>query len=123
MPATSIRTHRVSNGRALPSRKPRACGSIPRHFADTNPRADQSISQPLRSSELRIEHGLRALRELLRPRAVLPFFVGHPPRSLQILVENGTLALGEFGAEDVEIGFVVQAKRAVVEVGRTDARP
>jgi hypothetical protein len=49
--------------------------------------------------------------------------VGHPPRSFQILVENGSLALGEFGAEDVQIGFVVQAKRAVVEVGRTHARP
>ena len=57
---------------------------------------------------------------LLTHRACFPGLERDPVRPLQVCFEHTRLARGKARIIDVEVGLVVQAERAVVEVGRAD---
>src|SRR5881394_26895 len=73
--------------------------------------------------QLRAERRKDFFQQLGAEATPLPFFVGNQPRVLLVLIKNARLLGGEFGGVNVQVGFVVQPERPIVEVGRADGHP
>jgi uncharacterized protein (TIGR02284 family) len=69
-------------------------------------------------SELKRQHRSQVFHRLLMKGAVLPGFERDPLRLREVGLELHGFRGGESLVVDIEVGLVVQAERAVVEVGR-----
>lgn len=76
--------------------------------------------KPAPASELGLEQQRQPLHGLFLQGAVGPFLIGDLPGALEVVLEHPGLPRGEDLVVDVEVGLVVEAEGAVVEVGRAD---
>src|SRR5204862_2949744 len=70
--------------------------------------------------QLRAEKSQGVLPDLLAEGTLLPLLERDAPGALQVVLEDAQLGPREIAVVDVEVGFVVGAEGARIEVGRAD---
>ena len=65
----------------------------------------------------------RKVRNLFQQGTILPIGQAHFGRSFQVVGKHTNLILGEILIEHVEVGFIIQAKRAIVKIRGSNRRP
>ena len=107
--------------RAEKLRQPRRVIGLHPHIL--RPGARLFAARMTQTSKLRIEQRDSAFQHLFDWRTALPVVERETFRVDDVVVENRRLLAREIAVVDVQVRFVVELERAVVEVGRADRRP